>query len=186
MNRPCVQPFAVKIFLAGLPLLLGFAFPRSVRAQATLENPQPHSAQSGIGVISGWACQATRIEIAIDGAKTQAAYGTGREDTRPVCGDADNGFGLLFNWSLLPPGPQTVSAWGDGIKFADVDITVANFGTEFLTGASGEFTVDNFPQEGQQVTLLWQESLQNFVIKGASNGGAGGTSGGGRQVLENP
>src|SRR5262249_24857569 len=143
MSRSRAYLFAGKLLAVGfLPLLLNCIFPGSLRAQATLENPEPHSAQSGIGVILGWACQATRIEIAIDGAKTQAAYGTGREDTRSVCGDANNGFGLLFNWSLLDAGPHTVSAWADGTKFAEVQITVASFGTEFLTGASGEFIVD--------------------------------------------
>ncbi|HEV8714793.1 MAG TPA: SGNH/GDSL hydrolase family protein [Candidatus Binatia bacterium] len=187
MGIPRAHLFAGKTLLVVLlPLAFGVVFPRSVWAQAKLENPQPHSAQSGIGVISGWACKAARIDIEIDGAKNQAAYGTSRADTSSACGgDLNNGFGLLFNWNLLPPGPHTVSAWADGNKFAEVNFTVASFGSEFLTGASGEFTLDNFPQEGQQVTLLWQESQQNFVIKGA-NGSGGGISGGGRQRLENP
>ncbi len=166
-------------------LMLGFAFPRSLWAQATLENPQPGSAQSGIGVISGWACNASHIDIEIDGATAQAAYGTSREDTRPVCRDANNGFGLLFNWNLLSSGPHTVRALADGSEFGRATVTVANFGTEFLTGANGEFALDNFPQAGKQVTLLWQESLQNFVIKGAS-ASSGGNIGGGRRFLENP
>lgn len=161
------------------------AFPPLLWAQANLENPQPGSSQSGIGVISGWACSATRIDIEIDGVSTQAAYGTSREDTRSVCGDADNGFGLLFNWNLLSSGPHTVRALADGNESAQVNITVANFGAEFLTGAAGEFVLDNFPQDGNHVTLLWQESIQNFVIKGASASG-GGNSGGGDRVLENP
>ena len=168
-----------------LSLGLGLALPQSLRAQATLENPQPGSAQSGLGVISGWVCDAQQIDIEIDGVATQAAYGTGREDTRSICGDANNGFGLLFNWSLLTNGPHTIRALADGKEFAQVKVTVANFGSEFLTGATGEFAVDNFPQEGQQITLTWQESLQNFVIKGAS-ASSEGTSGGDRQKLENP
>ena len=38
--------------------VLGFAPPHLARAQAQafLENPQPGSFQSGIGVISGWVC----------------------------------------------------------------------------------------------------------------------------------
>jgi lysophospholipase L1-like esterase len=166
-------------------LMVNFAAPQMVWAQTALENPQPDSAQSGIGVISGWVCQANRIDIEIDGARVQAAYGTSREDTRPECGDADNGFGLLFNWNLLSPGTHTVRALADGIAFAQVTVTVAHFGTEFLTGASGEFTLQNFPQEGNAVTLLWQESLQNFVLKGAGEAG-GGTSRGGSRLLENP
>jgi hypothetical protein len=159
--------------------------PQLLWAQATLENPQPDSQQSGIGVISGWACENTQITIEIDGVPTQAAYGTGRNDTSPVCGDTNNGFGLLFNWNLLPNGTHTVRALADGEEFAEVKITVAHFGTEFLTGANGEFIVENFPQEGQQVTLLWQENLQNFVLKGATGNGDG-NSGGGQRRLENP
>lgn len=172
------------VFVVFLSLVLGFVSPQSLWAQA-LENPQPGSAQSGIGVISGWVCDAQQIDIEIDGGTTQAAYGTSREDTRSVCGDANNGFGLLFNWNLLKSGPHTIRALADGKEFAQVKVTVANFGSEFLTGATGEFAVDNFPQEGNQITLHWQESLQNFVIKGASASG-GGTSGGGRRLLENP
>src|SRR4051812_13748944 len=67
---------------------------RPVYAQTrVLENPQAGSFQSGIGVISGWACNATVIEIVIDnGSALQAGYGTTREDTHVSCGDANNGF----------------------------------------------------------------------------------------------
>jgi len=68
---------------------LGFASPHSARAQATLENPQSVSFQSGIGVVSGWVCNATLIEIIFNDSVTlQAAYGTNREDTVGVwrCG----------------------------------------------------------------------------------------------------
>ena len=62
--------------------VLGFAPPHLARAQAQafLENPQPGSFQSGIGVISGWVCDAQRIDIELDGVRTQAAYGTNRGD----------------------------------------------------------------------------------------------------------
>lgn len=154
-------------------------------AQGVLENPQPGSAQSGIGVISGWRCQPGRIDIDIDGLVLQAAYGTSREDTRRVCGDAENGFGLLFNWNLLGPGVHTVRALAEGVEFARAVVTVADLGTEFLTGASGEFVLNDFPRRGNHVTLLWQESQQGFVIKGPGQGG-GGHRGGGRRWLENP
>ena len=45
---------------------LGLVSPHSLWAQAiqaTLENPPPGSFQSGIGVISGWVCNATLVEI---------------------------------------------------------------------------------------------------------------------------
>ena len=73
-----------------------------------LENPAPGSFQSGIGLISGWACAAQTITLRFDGGPPQeAAYGTSRGDTEGICGDSDNGFGLLFNWNLLRDGPHT-------------------------------------------------------------------------------
>src|SRR5918992_2731893 len=109
----------------GLTIALLFftlSVPGRAWAQALLENPQPASFQSGIGVISGWVCTATRVDIDFDnGAFTlQAAYGTSREDTRGVCGDADNGFGLLFNWNILGDGEHRVRALADGVEFANV------------------------------------------------------------------
>ena len=174
---------SVTIFLSGV---VSFTTPPLVWAQTTLENPQSGSFHSGIGVISGWACQASRIDIEIDDTLLQAAYGTSREDTRVVCGDANNGFGLLFNWNRLSPGPHTVRALADGSEFAQVTVTVTNLGSEFLTGVSGEFALNNFPQEGNPITLLWQESLQNFVIKGAEGINGSETSGDHRRLLENP
>ena len=76
-----------------------------------MEHPLPNSFQSGVGIISGWACEANKLEIQIDaGALFEAAYGTSREDTRVVCGDANNGFGLTFNWNLLGDGEHTIRA----------------------------------------------------------------------------
>ena len=130
-----------------------------------LENPQPGSFQSGIGVISGFVCAASRIEIEFDGTATfEAAYGTSRGDTAGVCGDANNGFSLLFNWNLLGNGVHTVRALADGVEFANVMITVTTFGVEFLTGVSGQFTLTDFPETGTDVMIRWQQSLQNFVI----------------------
>ena len=69
-------------------LTLSLVLPWAVWAQATLENPQPGSFQGGIGLISGWACTANRIDIEIDGSITlQAAYGTARSDTSATCSD---------------------------------------------------------------------------------------------------
>ncbi|MEW6297439.1 MAG: choice-of-anchor D domain-containing protein, partial [Thermodesulfobacteriota bacterium] len=135
-----------------------------------LENPQPASFQSGIGVISGWVCTAGRVDIEFDGAFTlQAAYGTSRADTAGVCGDeGNNGFGLLFNWNLLGDGVHTVRALADGVEFARVSFTVATLGMgEFATGLAGGTQVANFPQAGTAMRLQWEESQQNFPLAGA-------------------
>jgi hypothetical protein len=145
--------------IAALCFLPGFAW-----AQANLENPQPGSLQSGIGVISGWVCEADRVDIVIDGASFQAGYGTSREDTRPACGDADNGFGLLFNWNLAKDGTHTVQALADGVEFAQVTVNVITLGAEFLTGLTASSITPDFPSPGLSTTTQWQQSLQNFVL----------------------
>jgi len=73
----------------------------------------PASFQSGIGVISGWVCEADTVEIELNGVPHEAAYGTERVDTQGACGDTDNGFGLLFNWNLLGDGEYVVIATVD-------------------------------------------------------------------------
>ncbi|MEW6297988.1 MAG: choice-of-anchor D domain-containing protein [Thermodesulfobacteriota bacterium] len=159
-------------------------------AQARLENPQPLSFQSGIGVVSGWACDASRVDIEFDGAFTlQAAYGTSRADTAPpeFCGDdGNNGFGLLFNWNILTDGVHTVRALADGVEFARAAFLVTTLGRgEFVPGLSRTVQIANFPQTGASTQLQWQEAQQNFLISGGSMGGGGGTTLP-RTNLENP
>ena len=130
-----------------------------------LENPGPRSWQSGIGVLSGWVCEADMVEVVLDDRPVQlAAYGTERADTEAVCGDTDNGFGLLFNWNRLEDGVHTVRALADGEEFGRATFTVTTLGTEFLRGAEGETVVPDFPSPGEAVRLRWQGSNQNFVI----------------------
>ena len=140
-----------------------------------LENPQPGAFVSGIGAISGWVCDANKIEIEFDNDaanRWQAGYGTLREDTYGVCGDTNNGFGLLYNWNNLGDGIHTVRALADDVEFASATVVVTTFGEEFLRGASGTFTVSDFPQPGVNVDLLWQQSQQNFAIAGVAGDGS--------------
>ena len=133
----------------------------------TLENPRNASFQSGIGLFSGWVCDAQKVEIEIDGTATlEAAYGTSRGDTAGRCGDTNNGFSLLFNWNLLGDGTHTVRALADGREFGWAGFTVTTLGREFLTGVSGTYRLPNFPRQGADVIVQWQEASQNFVITG--------------------
>ena len=130
-----------------------------------LENPSANSFQSGIGVLSGWVCEAEEVVITIgDLAPQVAGYGTERLDTLDVCGDTDNGFGLLFNWNLLGDGEHVVIATVDGTELARTTVRVTTLGEEFVRGATGECVVADFPHPGETVTLTWQETSQNFVI----------------------
>ena len=67
--------------LLSVPLLflLSIVCVRPAWAQATLENPKPDSYQSGLGIISGWVCEASRIQVRFNGGPpVNAAYGTDR------------------------------------------------------------------------------------------------------------
>ena len=129
------------------------------------ENPGHDSFQSGVGVISGWVCEADEVWIQMGDFEPQpAAYGTERLDTLEVCGDTDNGFGLLFNWTLLGDGPHEVVAFVDGEEWARATVQVTTLGEEVLRDAEGSCEVADFPSPGEEVTVIWQESLQNFVI----------------------
>ena len=130
-----------------------------------LENPAPDSFQSGIGLISGWTCAASAVQIRIDNRPAvAAAYGTSRGDTLGVCGDTNNGFGLLFNWSLLGDGAHTIEARADGRLIGTASFTVTKLGATFLSGASGKYTLPDFPQGGRSVDVEWAEGQQKFVI----------------------
>ena len=130
-----------------------------------LENPRANAYQSGIGLISGWVCDAERVEIVFnDGPPQEAGYGTARADTVPACGDSDNGFGLLFNWNLLGDGEHTVVAVVDGAELGRAVVRVTTLGEEVVEDAEGTCVVEDFPREGESVTVAWQASRQNFVI----------------------
>jgi hypothetical protein len=138
-----------------------------------LEIPAPGSRQSGIGLVSGWLCAATSVAVRIDGKPlVTTAYGTARADTAPVCGDTNNGFGLLFNWALLGDGPHVVRAFADGVEFANAVFEVQTLGTPFLRGASGTYTLAGFPAAGASVDVEWAEGLQRFVMRSFTTGAA--------------
>ena len=147
----------------------------------SIESGQVAVPQSGIGVISGWACKADWIEIVIYDLSKQegeagyrrsytAAYGTERLDTEGVCGDTDNGFGLLFNWNNLGDGEYLVVTVIHGrgsqglIALPHARVKVTTLGEEFLRGAKGEYVLEDFPELGQSVTVEWLQESQNFVI----------------------
>ena len=137
-----------------------------------LENPQPASYLSGITVFSGWACRPGagigRVDVELDGARWQASHGTERPDTAGVCGDTDNGWGLLFNVNRLGAGQHTARALVDGSELGRADFAVTTLGAEFLRGVGGTYRLMDFPKDGDSVVVTWQESSQNFSIAGAS------------------
>ena len=134
-------------------------------AQASLENPQPSSFQSGIGIISGWSCT-SGVQVAIDGSPLNVAYGTGRGDVASTCGGNGNvGFGLLINYNTLGNGTHTAQLRVNGANVgAAVPFTVTVPQGEFPLGLAGTVTLNGFPSANKSVTLQWQQSQQNFAI----------------------
>jgi len=137
-----------------------------VRAQGALEIPQPNSDQSGISIVSGWHCSASVIEVSFDGGpRIKTAYGTTRADTKGPCADEDNGFSLLWAYSLIGAGQHEVIAYADGVEFGRARFNVTDISDKnFLTGKSAEVRVGAFPDLAHDVILKWQESNQNFVM----------------------
>ncbi|MGE0824163.1 MAG: choice-of-anchor D domain-containing protein [Candidatus Binatia bacterium] len=143
------------------------------RADAKLEDPSPGSFQSGIGVIRGWICDATRVEVEVDNrGLVPAVYGEPRADTQGICGDNDNGFSTQVNWNDIGDGPHTVRVLADGAEFAQATFSVVTLGLgSFPLGLAGEFTLSDFPLTGMHTGVTWQESQQNFVVSGARYSG---------------
>ena len=163
---------------AVLFLLAAFVLPSSGvdagAARGVVENPGANSYQSGLGLISGWVCAADLVEIEIgDFLPQAAAYGTERLDTAGVCGDADNGFGLLFNWNLLDDGEHTVRVLADGEEVGQATFTVTTLGAEFLRGAEGECVVEDFPAMGPDRDLGMATDQSEFCDRGRECPGKG-------------
>ena len=146
--------------------------------QGRLETPRlqgspgtnTYAIESGKGMVSGWHCDAQSVQVSFDsGAPWETAYGTPRPDTLDVCGDTDNGFGLLYNFNTLGPGVHTIVARADGVPFAQGQFEVMTFDEEFVTnadGASEAALVKLATPEGEiyDAFLKWDQSKQNFVI----------------------
>jgi hypothetical protein len=148
---------------------IGFVVCGGAVAAGSLENPQPGSIESGIGVISGWNCQATAITIQVDAATpVLAPYGSLRGDTSTICGgNITTGFSYLINYNTLTTGSHTIKAFADGVQFGTASFNVVNLGGEFLSGKAGEYFLYNFPDYGKRARVTWQQSKQNFVVTGS-------------------
>ena len=149
--------------------------PGSVRnsRQGLLENPSPGSAHSGGALVSGWHCEAKSVRIELiknNGQKISELAGarTERTDTSKVCGDSNNGYGLLWNWNKMGDGWHEVRVFADdeATPFATSKVFVTTLGEEFARGLSGEYEISNFPSAGKSVMVEWRQEQQNFVITG--------------------
>ena len=141
-------------------------FVGSMGQAAVLEHPQPGSVQSGIGMLSGWKCEAGTITVRFDGGPPMPIpHGSPREDTRETCLTVNTGYALLWNWNLLGDGEHCVELFDDGVVFAQASFQVVSLHGEFLTGRRAATTVPNFPTPGETTVLAWQESSQRFTVQ---------------------
>ena len=106
-----VQAAPVVIAVAGNGRQTGRYTLQTTLIVGYLENPGAASFQSGIGVLSGWVCEAEAVEIELGHLGRQgAAYGTERADTEytaegeALCGDRTTGLGCC----------STGICWGTG------------------------------------------------------------------------
>ena len=132
-----------------------------------LEIPGNGATLSGIGVISGWKCEAEGdITIRLnDGAPIPATYGLPRADTSKACDDdGNNGFFSYTNWGNLGDGEHTVVVYDNGVEFGQSTFTVVTTGEAFLVGASKQVTVEDFPAPGEKTILEWNQSTQHFEM----------------------
>jgi hypothetical protein len=152
---------------------IAFLAPATVLAVGFFENPADNATVSGVSIVSGWHCTATRVEVEFDGSiRTPAATGTDRLDTLDTCGRRDTGFGLLLNWAVLAPGPHTVRVLADGVEFGRRTVSVVGLGAQFLTGKAASAIVSEFPEPGRELVLDWQTGLQSFVAREVRDGRA--------------
>ena len=143
-----------------------------VAPRGTLGNPGHETFASGIGVISGWVCDAQRVEVQIGLQRIRMAYGTERLDTQSVCGDTNNGFVTLVNYNSLGTGIHTARLVVDGQQVGRAhEFSVMTFGTEFLRGAEGVVVAIDFPRPGVNPVLIWDQGRQNFVIASCESEG---------------
>ena len=134
--------------------------------RAWLEVPANGSFQSGIGFVSGWACEGERIQIIMNGGLhlPPVARNISRGDTEAVCGDRENGFILLWNWNLMGEGRHTAELVVDGRTIQTTTFTITTLGEEFVRGAAGECSIPDFPSAGETARFRWQEPVQGLVL----------------------
>ncbi|MBB1076132.1 hypothetical protein HUU62_17130 [Rhodoferax sp. 4810] len=143
--------------------------PAPLVTTGALEVPAVNAQQSGVGIIAGWYCDAINLTVSIDGGRALTIpYGTERADTLTNCGDMNNGFGFLINYSGLGDGEHRIDLTADGIPVANTTFSVHTLGQEFMTGLVGNFALNDFPNVGLTTQVMWQEANQGFVMNGVT------------------
>ena len=162
----------IRIFIVLVALLLS----RAATGYAGLENPNNNGEYSGIGFISGWKCSANgALTAKINGGETiPLAYLNDRPDTQSVCGDTNNGFITIINWAEYGTGTHTVEVFDNGVNFGRHTFHVVTLGEAFVRGARDvRFILKNWPFDGDESRIAWNQATQHFEIVDYTDGDAG-------------
>ena len=140
---------------------------------ATLEIPTPHTTVSGIGVISGWKCDAGELTVRFNGGDPlPLVYGSERKDVLDAgaCDHAEVGFVSIMNWGELGDGLHTAVVYDDDMEFDRSTFDVVTTGETFLRGAAGQCVVEDFPAPNENARFIWNQPTQHMEL--AEVGGA--------------
>lgn len=164
--------FCIRTHFARLSFLLCVLLPAGALA-ATLGIPAPYTTLSGIGVISGWKCEAGDLTVRFNGGDPfPLVYGSRRTDVLDAgaCDHADVGFVAIWNWSELGDGLHTAVVYDDGVEFDRSRFYVVTAGEGFLQGAAGQCIVSDFPAPREVARFVWNQPTQHMEL--AEIGGA--------------
>lgn len=132
---------------------------------ATLGIPVHGGTHSGIGVISGWKCDAVDLTVRFNGgAPIPLLHGSQRPDVlnAGACPHADVGFVAIWNWNELSDGRHTAVVYDDGVAFDRATFEVVTPGVAFLRGVFSD-TLTFQLSNGQRAEVEWSEAVQGFV-----------------------
>lgn len=135
--------------------------------RGALGNPGHGTTMSGIGVISGWKCDAGELTVRFNGgAPIPLSYGSVRTDVRDAgaCPHAEVGFVALWNWGNLGDGQHTAVVYDDGREFARSTFRVVTTGEAFLPDAEGQCVVPDFPAPGENALFTWNTGTQHLEL----------------------
>ena len=151
-------------------IIAAFLLTSSVAHAATLGIPTPHTTVSGIGVISGWKCEAGELTVRFDGGEPiPLLHGAERADVlnAGACDHANVGFLSIMNWGNLGDGEHTAVVYDDGVEFGRSVFTVRRFRDAFVKDAALTLPVQDFPHQGENAVFTWSQATQHLELADA-------------------